>query len=67
MSDLFELPDFEPSDGHRHDCPRRDAPSYLMGVQSNLTACDCAAQLYALAADAEEKLAHYRLFGRRNP
>lgn len=44
-----ELPDFEPSDGHRHDCPRRDAPAYAAMPQSNLAGCSCADELYALA------------------
>lgn len=55
-----ELPDFEPSDGHRHDCPRRDAPAFAAALQRNLTACDCAAELYALAARAEEAI-HLKL------
>lgn len=55
-----ELPDFEPSDGHRHDCQRRDAPTFAAMAQRNLTACDCAAELYALAARAEEAI-HLKL------
>lgn len=55
-----ELPDFESSDGHRHDCPRRDAPAVAAMSQRNLTACDCAAELYALAARAEEAI-HLKL------
>lgn len=42
-----ELPDFEPSTGHRHDCQRRNVHGHQ---------CDCAAQLYAIACDAEAEL-----------
>lgn len=49
-----ELPDFEPSSGHRHGCQP------VTPLTPDLRVCDCSAQLYAIAAQAEEKLALQR-------
>lgn len=49
-----ELPDFEPTTGHRHGCVA------VTPLTPSLRACDCAAELYALAARAEEAI-HLKL------
>lgn len=40
---MRELEDFEPTDGHRHDCKGR------------ATGCQCAAELYAVAAELDRE------------
>lgn len=60
---LAELADFEPSTGHRHDCPLwklwpdvQIVTEYAAGEPL----CDCAEQLYCVAAQLSEEAAHVR-------
>lgn len=48
---MSELQDFEPTTGHRRDCPA----TWEVG-QTHPPECDCAVQLYVVAAQAGEAL-----------
>jgi hypothetical protein len=65
----YELADFEPSDGHLHDCPVRtelyppDTPDWL---EARPALCDCASHLYAVAARAEVALYQVQTYAEGN-